>query len=206
MSGTNQASPESNAENLRMAYQELCRSYHVINDFRAKLLGLLPLLSGISIFFLLSDSLTDPSKSAFARQFLGPVGIFGCLVTIGLFFYELRGIQRRKGLTAVGKMIEGQLGIEGQFIHRPPHIAGFIGNTFAARIIYSAVLAAWMFVTWVVVWTPGVWFIALLVFFLAFAGSSIFNLSVKLEKRSDNHEEDLRKGELLDLNAQESLP
>ncbi len=113
--------------------------------------------------------------------------------TIGLFFYDLRGIQRCKGLIAVGKKIEGQLGIEGQFTHRPPQIAGFIGNTLAARVIYSAVLAAWMFVAWVFVWSQGAWLITLLVFFVAFAGSYAFNLSVKLEKRPGDHEELLQE-------------
>lgn len=30
-------------DNLKAAYQELCSSYHAIDDFRAKLLGFLPL-------------------------------------------------------------------------------------------------------------------------------------------------------------------
>lgn len=193
MSKTNQVLPESQAEDLRMAYHEVCTSYHAIDDFRAKLLGLLPLVSGVGIFFLLSDTLTDTSKRAFASQFLGPVGIFGCVVTIGLFFYELRGIQRCTRLIAVGKKIEGQLGIEGQFTHHPPQIAGVIGNTLAARVIYSAVLAAWMFVAWVFVWSQGAWLITLLVFFVAFAGSYAFNLSVKVEKRPGDHKELLQE-------------
>lgn len=184
MSETNHVSPEGKTENLRMAYQEVCKSYHATNDFRARLLGLLPLVSGVGIFFLLSDTLTDPSKRAFASQFLGPIGIFGCVVTIGLLFYELRGNQRRERLRAVGKKIESQLGVEGQFTHHPPHIAGFIGHTSAARVIYSAVFAAWMFVALAFVWSQGVLLVSLLAFFLAFAGSYALNLSVKGETKN----------------------
>ena len=205
MNEPNPVLPENKAEALRMAYQEICTSIHTYDDFRSKLLGLLPLISGISIFFLLSDTLTDTSKRDFASQFLGPVGFFGCVVTIGLFFYELRGLQISNGFVEVGKKIEGQLGIEGQFTHRPPKIAGFIGYTLAARVIYPAVLAAWVFVAMVLLWPQGAWLIALLVFFLAFAGSYTFNLSVTLEKRPDDHKGVLQEEKLLDPKAQEIL-
>lgn len=38
-------------ENLRTAYKELCNSYRAIDDFRAKLLGFLPLATG-GVFLL----------------------------------------------------------------------------------------------------------------------------------------------------------
>jgi len=204
MNKTNQIPSENKAEDLRMAYQEVCTSYHAIDDFRAKLLGLLPLVSGVGIFFLFNDALTDPSKRTFASQFLGPIGIFGCVVTLGLFFYELRGIQRCNGLIAVGRRIESLLGIEGQFTHRPPQIAGFIGNTFVARVIYLAVLAAWTFVALVFVWPQGAWLITLLVFVVGFAGSYALNLSVKLEKKSDGHKELLQDGNILNPKVQKT--
>lgn len=39
--------------NLATGYQELCNSYRAIDDFRAKLLGFLPLATGTGIFLLL---------------------------------------------------------------------------------------------------------------------------------------------------------
>jgi hypothetical protein len=57
MSDTNQLQPKD--ENLKMAYQEVCTTYRAIDDFRAKLLGLLPLVSGTGIFFLLNMRTTD---------------------------------------------------------------------------------------------------------------------------------------------------
>ena len=205
MGETNQLSQENKAQSLRMAYQEVCTSFHSIDDFRAKLLGLLPLVSGVGIFFLLNGTFTDTSKRAFVSQFLGPIGIFGCIVTIGLFFYELRGIQWCARLIAVGKNLESQLGIEGQFTHRPPKIAGVIGNTLAARVIYSAVFAAWLYVALVFVWPQRVWLISLLVFFVVFVGSYAFNLSAQLEKKSDSHKELLLEEKLLNPKVQEIL-
>jgi hypothetical protein len=128
--------------NLRMVYQELCASYHGIADFRAKLLGLLPLASGAGIFLLLGE----PSGTQPLPKTLVAVGVFGFLVTLGLFTYELRGIQRCNALIEVGKALEDELGVQGQFRLRPGAVNGIIGTTLAARIIYPAVLAAWLFV------------------------------------------------------------
>ena len=42
-------------ENLRVVYSEVCRSYHAIADFRAKLLALLPIASGAGGLLVLSE-------------------------------------------------------------------------------------------------------------------------------------------------------
>ena len=65
-------------ENFRLAYQQLCISHRALDDLRAKLLVGLPLATGV--IYLLS-SLLDTE----ARQFLG---VFGFVVTLGLYFYE----------------------------------------------------------------------------------------------------------------------
>lgn len=72
--------PDDKKEALRTAYQEVCRSYHAIADFRAKLLGLLPLASGTGIYLLAKGD----------TNYLVPLGIFGFVVTLGLFVYEIR--------------------------------------------------------------------------------------------------------------------
>lgn len=61
-------------ENLRLAYQQVCSSHNAIADFRAKLLGFLPLASGAGIFLLLNDNIT---KIGFAKQYLSPMGFSG---------------------------------------------------------------------------------------------------------------------------------
>lgn len=127
--------------NRRTIYQELCNSYRAIDDFRSKLLGFLPLASGTGIFLLLTD-LTKIDK-----EFLLPVGIFGFLITLGLYCYEIYGIRKCGALIDAGKKIEVSMNIEdGQFKQRPREVVCFINEPFAAGIIYAAVLAAWTYI------------------------------------------------------------
>jgi hypothetical protein len=39
---------------LKTAYEEICTSYHAIDDIRMKLLGLLPIATGAGVFLLLN--------------------------------------------------------------------------------------------------------------------------------------------------------
>src|SRR5215467_1501287 len=103
------------AENVRLAYTELCKSYQAIADFRAKLLGFLPLASGAGVFALLGNG-KDP-----VPYYAWVAGLFGFAITLGLFFYELRGLQRSAALERTGKQLEASLGIgaTGQFSAQP---------------------------------------------------------------------------------------
>jgi hypothetical protein len=178
MSDTNQLQPkleDPRDENLKMAYQELCTSYRAIDDFRAKLLGLLPLVSGTGIFFLLSSTLNMKTNLVY----LGPIGLFGSVVTLGLFLYELSCLQKCQYLIGHGEEIEYQLKIkkQGQFDRDFQS-----WKTFAACMIYSAVFAAWIFVA--LVPNQGFWWVAALFFFISFVGSYIYNRV--LEKKALN--------------------
>ena len=138
---------DSPDEKLR-AYEQLCISYRAIDDFRAKLLGFLPLASAGGAFLLLNDVLVNAEKSKFAKPFLKPLGLFGFVVTLGLFFYEIYGIRKCLALIEAGKQLECSLGItDGQFRKRPDNVLYFINEPFAAGVIYPAVLAGWMFLT-----------------------------------------------------------
>jgi len=138
-------SPDNNYKSnpdLIKVYDQLCQSYRAIDDFRAKLLGFLPLASAGGAFLLLND----PGKITFAKPFLGPLGLFGFVVTLGLFFYEIYGTRKCHALINAGKKIECSLGItDGQFTKRPRNVLYLINEPFAAGIIYPVVLAAWMF-------------------------------------------------------------
>jgi hypothetical protein len=72
-------------------------------------------------------------------------GIFGFVVTIGLLFYELRGIQRCIRLAQVGKALEHQVGVDGRFTHWPSSVGRFVNEPLAAALIYSGFLAMWAF-------------------------------------------------------------
>ena len=129
---------EIKPENLRIVYAELCQSYHAIADFRAKLLALLPIASGAGGLLILAE------KNV-VKEYLTPIGVFGAAVTLGLFIYELRGIQRCKALITAGKALETEMDIaDGQFGSRPKgHLRGLIGADTAGWIVYLTVLAAW---------------------------------------------------------------
>lgn len=131
-------------EILVAEYGEVCKSFHGISEFRGKLLALLPIVSGAGISLLISKNYSLDSSHLFA------VGIFGALVTLGLFFYELRGIQKCKSLIILGGQLETALKIEfGQFRDRPKRIAGFIGAETAGWVVYMTVLLGWLYVAWI---------------------------------------------------------
>jgi hypothetical protein len=128
-------------ENIRMAYQELCKSYQSIVDFRAKLLGFLPLASGAGLFALLGNG-TNP-----VPYYAWVAGLFGFAITIGLFFYELRGLQRAAAFERSGRQLEAELGLDnGQFSVQPAaQLHGLVDARGAAWVIYPSVLAAWAY-------------------------------------------------------------
>ena len=138
-------------ENLRLAYQELCKSYQSIVDFRAKLLGFLPLASGASLFAMLGNG-KDP-----VPYYAWVIGLFGFAITLGLFFYELRGLQRAAALERTGRQLEAELGLgNGQFGIQPTaQLHGFVDARGAAWVIYPSVLAAWAYLA--VLQPLGVW-------------------------------------------------
>lgn len=167
---------------LSTVYQELCSSYRATDDFRAKLLGFLPLASGTGIFLLLSNDFSND----FSRQkewFLLPIGLFGIGVTLGLFVLELRGIQKCHAYIQAGKEVEKQLlnaqNAQGHFTQIPKELPIFlrgpkghkgstedsnspywtppteasIGTFMAARLIYTTVFAGWVFVAFLGLFT-----------------------------------------------------
>jgi hypothetical protein len=105
---------EPQPEDLRMAYQEVCRSHTAITDFRAKLLALLPVATGVGVGALVSSS--NGRLAGIEPGVLIAVGVFGALVTFGLFLYEARQIDICKQLRNHGSWLENELNIgPGQF-------------------------------------------------------------------------------------------
>jgi hypothetical protein len=122
------------------AYEQLCTSYHGIDDFRAKLLGFLPLVTGGGLV-LLTGRTEDVRKA-----FFGPVGLFGIAVTAGLLAYELFGIKKCHALIEAAKAMERDMKVPaGQFRTRPNNLLKVVNEPFAAALIYSAALAAWTY-------------------------------------------------------------
>ena len=95
--------PDTDPDDLRTAYAELCTSYRAIDDFRAKLLGFLPLVTGGGLVLLTGRA--DGVRS----EFFKPVGLFGIAVTAGLLAYELFCIRKCNALLEAGKALESTM-------------------------------------------------------------------------------------------------
>src|SRR5262245_61266376 len=96
----------------KAAYERVCESYQAIDDFRMKLLGLLPVATGAGVFLLLSsnaDLLGSGDRSSQQQTlgvFLTAAGWIGFTFTLGLFTYELFGIKRCHYLMETGARLE----------------------------------------------------------------------------------------------------
>src|SRR5437763_2009149 len=148
-------------------YQEVCNSYRALDDLRMRVLGFLPLVSGVGIFFLLNNSVIGTSsrgQSTSFAQFLLPLGLIGAIVTVGLFFYDLRAMQLRRSLVTTGYEIEHSLGIAGQFTNRPSHRFGFIGDTGGSTLIYTVVISGWVFSALIPISPLAAWIAAVILF------------------------------------------
>jgi hypothetical protein len=146
-----------NTQSLLSLYQEICKSIHDVDDFRMKLLGLLPLTSLVGIFALGKDSLFA-TQSAESKHLIAFIGIFAAALTLSLFIYEIRGILRCHDLILRGREIEELLGAKGQFYVCIEEYAckkkgkdwtdranNFFDAKLAACVIYSIVSTAWIF-------------------------------------------------------------
>ena len=139
---------EKEQNGVLVAYTELCHSYNAIRQFRARLLGLLPLASAGGVFLFLRRE-TEP---AFAPGTLILVGVLGCLMTAGLYLYERHNMARCHGIIQIGARWEAKrLHLKnGQFMMRVNNqpdgtIAGGSQYQLAAALIYGAVALGWLY-------------------------------------------------------------
>lgn len=136
---------QTDQEGLRLLYGELCNSYHKVDDFRAKLLALLPLVSGVAIFELLDKQAVTP--------YLPAIGCLGAAIGLGLLIYELKGIHKCVGYIHYGCQIEqqlmGQEQLTGHFksldISKDPKWTYAITEPIASAFVYAVVIGAWVY-------------------------------------------------------------
>lgn len=143
---------EDQHEILLAVYSEVCKSYHAIDDFRTKLLGFLPLTSLAGIF-LLDPSKMLSSQSPISNELFGFAAIFAAALTLALFSYEVRGMQRTSHLVTEGKHLEEGLGIKHGLFHvcveehsNSLVISKIFNAKILASVIYSVVFTAWLFI------------------------------------------------------------
>jgi len=134
-------------ETLRFEYEEICKSHQAITDFRGKLLGLLPLASGVGIFLLLDKSATSKAQLLLPAGVFVTAGVFGAAVTIGLYFYEHRGMKECILLRKNGANVEHELKLPEKYSRFQGNVPGFVGPQGAGPIVYFAVVGGWLFVS-----------------------------------------------------------
>jgi hypothetical protein len=159
------------SDHRQPAYDRICESYHAVDDFRMKLLGLLPVATGTGVFLLLNSNTdllgpgTSEAQQHTLERFLVAIGAFGLLFTLGLFLYELFGVKRCHYLIEAGKRLEFELDVRGQFRSRPQNLLGFINEPVASALIYPASMAAWTYLALAYttspwrLWTPAAVFL-----------------------------------------------
>lgn len=136
---------------LLKAYDEVCRSYHAIDEFRTKLLGILPISSLAGILLLGKDNLFTGAGSGSQQQLVGFASFFATAFTLALFLFEIRGILRCHHLIRRGADLERDLKVKGQFVvcanqHDSDAATERIFNAkVAASAVYSLVFSAWLF-------------------------------------------------------------
>ena len=144
---------------IKVVYEEICRSHDGIVDFRYKLLAFLPIASGGGIFLLMGSKASE----ALPLFLFLPAGVFGALTTLGLFIHELRGIRTCHGLIECAKGLEqellGRLCNFEPFQFKLKDLWGVIGTRGAALVIYPTVIGSWVYVAgigWLDSLDPGV--------------------------------------------------
>lgn len=133
------------------AYSEICKSYHAIDDFRMKLLGLLPLASIVAVAFLDTSKILATAPHDRSSELISFAAIFAAMLTLALFGYEVRGIQRSHNLITEGKHLEQLLGVShGQFhVCEEEHASSplrALNAKLMACVIYSLVFSGWLFI------------------------------------------------------------
>jgi hypothetical protein len=135
-------------------YDTISSSIRATDDISFKLLGLVPLLSGVGILALLR-ALEDPRSSAGVAFF----AVFAALVTFALYRWELRNIQNcrwfRERLADIERHEFGLF--RGQYLLQPdpPKLSVFgrpvrigrwseIDKAKAEVLLYGTAIAAWI--------------------------------------------------------------
>lgn len=122
------------------AYTEIGNNYRAMDDLRLRLLALLPLATGAGIVVLLGGHGVSAAIDV-------PVGLFGMVATISLYFYELHGIEKCAHYIDAGAKLEEDFKVRGSFTNRPHGIFGgvIVSELLPAALIYPASFTGWLF-------------------------------------------------------------
>jgi hypothetical protein len=120
-------------------YTEIGNNYRAMDDLRLRLLALLPLATGAGIVLLLGGHSASAAIDV-------PVGLFGMVATISLYFYEVHGIEKCAHYIDAGAKLEEDFKVRGSFTNRPHGVSRVIvSELLPAALIYPASFTGWLF-------------------------------------------------------------
>jgi hypothetical protein len=166
---------DDNRASMFAVYAQVGDNYRAIDDLRLRLLALLPLATGTGILVLLGGHSVSPAIGV-------PVGVFGMVATISLYFYELHGVEKCAHYIYRGAQLEEDLNVPGSFINRPHHIFGVVSELVPSALIYPASFAGWVFLALYHA-GPAVRSLATVVAFVAGAAASMVTITVMEKTR-----------------------
>jgi hypothetical protein len=131
--------------NWQQLHSEICTNIRTTDDISFKLLGFVPLVSGIGIFAVL-DLLGGEVASWPTTVF---VSLFGATITFALFCWELRNIQICRWLRERAEDIErDELKLPVGPFHGRDDSRRFLGIGWgkerAEKLLYSTTIAGWL--------------------------------------------------------------
>ena len=133
-------------EILFTLYREVCNSWCMLTDVRIKLLGLIPIVSGVVLFSLLSNKPDGPPPVTRMA-----IALFGLLITIALFVYDKRNSELYNDMITRGRKIEEELNVDtGLFPGRLDPTRKFIKHDVATNLIYGTAMVAWLVALFIV--------------------------------------------------------
>lgn len=158
--------PLDHPEKVMDLYKEICNNIRVSDDISFKLLGIVPVVSGIGATTL---TFLEKSKSLSTHTSLAVVSLslLAALMTFGLFVWELRNIQKCSWFIA--RAADFELRLLGRTDAKEDHstilFAGMTNNlkptkklsdrpwgkTQGEKIVYSAAIVIWLIPTILVI-------------------------------------------------------
>ena len=125
-------------ELLLALYGEVCASWRLLTDVRFKLMGFLPVLSGVGVLTLINSDNASPTLRA-------ALGLLGLAVTMGLYIYDRRNSELYNDMISRAGKIEEELGVDtALFRGRLLPKTTWINHSNGTRLVYGASFASWL--------------------------------------------------------------
>jgi hypothetical protein len=125
-------------------YAESCASLRATDAMSFKLMGAVPLLSGASLLTLFLRERLTADRAPLAVL----LSLFGALVSLGLFRWELRNIQTGSWMRRRVEALEHAV-VTAAGIPRRPAAPQAVGKAEAEKAIYTLTIIAWLLMPFV---------------------------------------------------------